>query len=179
MDIWLEWWLPSGFLEDPNAGPATSPGMLIGHRVHSGALNSADMSANVEYQSTVPCRPCLSLSAVPLPKHGSGSSYWGNQLLTNDQGIDFACTPKFLVDTLYQTVNSIVQDPEDPGPAVPEFPHDDLRSTPSLSSTARLPDAQGELFELNLVQPGFGHHFGCRVRWQAEILNFGRAKCGA
>ena len=92
MDIWLEWWLPSGF-GDGGAGPATAAGMVIGHRGHQGALNSADISADVEGTASSPVAPAFPFAPAPLPKPGSGPSYWANQLLTNDQGIDFACNP--------------------------------------------------------------------------------------
>ena len=89
MDIWLEWWLPSGFLGDATSAPAVAAGMEIGHNAHKGALNSADLCDKIDKAPPFP--------PGPLPKTASGSprSYWANQLLTNDQGIDFACNPGF------------------------------------------------------------------------------------
>jgi hypothetical protein len=147
MDIWLEWWLPSGFLEDPNLAPATSAGMLIGHRVHAGALNSADISANIEYQSTDPAAPAFPFPPSVLPKQPSGFSYWGNQLLTNDQGIDFACTPNIWWNHFTSTLNIRVKDPDDPGAAVPGFPHDDYAQYPPYPATREYRIAQGGALE--------------------------------
>ena len=79
MDIWLEWWLPSGYLGGNII--TNNPVMLIGHRsINRGALNREDITPEVP-------------KPAPLPKDPSGPSYWANQLLTNDQGIDFACNP--------------------------------------------------------------------------------------
>jgi hypothetical protein len=147
MDIWLEWWLPSGFLEDANAGPATAPGMLIGHRTHQGALNSADLSENIEYQSSAPAAPAFPFPPSPLPKAGGGPSYWGNQLLINDQGIDFACTPNTWWNHFTSTLNTRVKDPEDPGATVPGFPHDDYAQYPPYPATREYRMAQGGVLE--------------------------------
>ena len=84
MDIWLEWWLPSGYL---GGSPiSANPVVVIGHNsVNRGALNRVDITP----RSGIP---------APLPKDPFAPSYWANQLLTNDQGIDFACNPDVAED---------------------------------------------------------------------------------
>ena len=79
MDIWLEWWLPSGY--QGGSLITGTPVLLIGHRgLNRGALNREDITTDFPL-------------AAPLPKQPAAPSYWANQLLTNDQGIDFACNP--------------------------------------------------------------------------------------
>jgi hypothetical protein len=147
MDIWLEWWLPSGFREDTNAGPAMAPGMLVGHRTHAGALNSADVSSSVDYGPSAPLAPAFPFPPSPLPTAGAGPSYWGNQLLTNDQGIDLACNPNTWWHHFTSTFNTRVKDPEDPGAAVAGFPHDDYAQHPAYPAAREYRIAQGGVLE--------------------------------
>jgi hypothetical protein len=137
MDIWLEWWLPSGF-GDVGAGPARSGGMVIGHAGHQGALNSADICAT-ELDKPPPFR------AAPLPKPDGAPSYWADQLLTDDQGIDFACNPDTWDDPYtYQNITNL-RDPADQGQA--EFPHDDYAWYPPFPPTGDYRLAQGKKIE--------------------------------
>jgi hypothetical protein len=145
MDIWLEWWLPSGFLGDVSAGPATAAGMVIGHRGHQGALNSADISEDVEGTASSPVAPTFPFPPSPLPKPGSGPSYWANQLLTNDQGIDFACNPNTWWNHVTGVFNANVRDPEDQGQT--QFPHDDYAQYPAYPAPREYRLAQGGIFE--------------------------------
>ena len=73
IDIWLEWWLPSGFRGDPSSGAATNAGMMMGHRTHPGALNSADLCVNAEYKTNFPAAPNFPFPPSPLPKAGGDS----------------------------------------------------------------------------------------------------------
>ena len=146
IDVWLEWWLPSGFVGDPSGGAATSPGMLIGHRAHPGAINSADICVNAEVKTNFPAAPDYPFPPSPLPKATLVPSYWGNQLLINNQGIDFACTPSSW-EGWWGVTNSNVRDPEDPGATVPGFPHDDYAQYPPYPATRLYRIAQGGLYE--------------------------------
>jgi hypothetical protein len=137
MDIWLEWWLPSGF-GDVDAGPARSGGMVIGHSGHQGALNSADICA-MGLENPPP------FSAAPLPKPAGGPCYWADQLLTNDQGIDFACNPDTWDNPYtYQNISNL-RDPADQGQA--EFPHDDYAWYPPFPPKGEYRVAQGKKIE--------------------------------
>ena len=166
MDIWLEWWLPSGFLEDPNSGPATSAGMLIGHRAHRRRAKQRRYFRECGISPTVPAAPAFPFRPPPCPNQHRDP-------LTGE--INFS--PMIRESTLLvtqilggipsaRTLQSDVRDPEDQGAAVPGFPHDDLRTIPSVSSTTRVPYCPGRAFRACDLHRGFEHHFGFRAQWQ-------------
>jgi len=107
LNTWLECWLPAAYLGGNNVIPlssTTSDPIVIGNTPsYISALNEIDMG------DAYPTSP------APLPKATSAgsttglNSYWGNQLLTNNQGIDFMENTSSLADpdtglaTLYHT----------------------------------------------------------------------------
>jgi hypothetical protein len=82
--ILQEWWMPANYL---------------------GVLNAGDLCGNTAPDAgttnVVPAAPTYYWPPAPLPKlpdsSGSTNSYWGDQLLANNQGIDFQANP----DTRY------------------------------------------------------------------------------
>jgi len=78
---YIEWWFPSRYSgvslfhqENPNNGTK------MGNFVQGNCLNAQDLS----WQTTNASPPC-----APLPYSDGSLSYWGDNLLRNDQGIDF------------------------------------------------------------------------------------------
>lgn len=102
MDIWQEWWLPASYLGGNNVLPIFGGGEFLGHRNYQGPLNAVDLCQNLD-PSGIPggraTPPGNNFPPAGLPKTNYVSpSYWGNQLLANDQGIDFAANNNYLDD---------------------------------------------------------------------------------
>ena len=90
-DISLEWWLPAGYHGGTKVLPLENSRIVVGHR-YSPGLNAIDMPRFL----TEPSRP--NPFAAPLPRMPDADSsaiycFWANQLLRNNQGIDFAGNP--------------------------------------------------------------------------------------
>jgi hypothetical protein len=86
LDFWLEWWLPASYFGGPTVLTPQESYVFLGHRQAKAILNPIDMPGDfdVEFIAPIPHDP-----TVPNP----GSPYWGNQVLRNDGGIDFAGNP--------------------------------------------------------------------------------------
>jgi hypothetical protein len=84
MDAWLEWWLPAAFRGGTDFGPGTGREILVGHRENF-VLNCADgvRSLDITQYPALPKLPAI------LPSE----SYWSDQLLRNNYGIDFRGNP--------------------------------------------------------------------------------------
>ncbi len=144
MDIWLEWWLPSGF-SDAGEGPARSAGMIIGNRGHQGVLNSADICPDLDRNQPNVDGYHRRDPAANMPKPTGELSYWADNLLSNNQGIDFACNPDTW-DNPYTFKNfANLRDPEDQS-QIP-FPHDDYAQFPPYPAARQYRIAQGKKIE--------------------------------
>jgi hypothetical protein len=113
VDIWIESWLPAAFLGGKTVIPPRGAGRFFGTRLYTGALNASDMYCDLE---TKPFPP-------PVLKTADGSnSYWANQVLDNNQGIDFAAN---LLDDLDpdQTLAARYHDPYARSPGSPPPPN--------------------------------------------------------
>jgi hypothetical protein len=104
LNIFQEWWMPANYLGGSNTTSIPGNGTInIGPGVNRGYLNAGDLTANIgPYAGTNPGSatnfPTYYWPPAPLPKFpadstGSTSSYWGNQLLANNQGLDFQGIP--------------------------------------------------------------------------------------
>jgi hypothetical protein len=87
-DIWLEWWMPTGYFGGRKVLNLQASRYFVGHRKAKSTLNAIDFPRNLEGNEF----------AAPLPRipdaySSSNSAYWANQLLQNNQGIDFAGNP--------------------------------------------------------------------------------------
>jgi hypothetical protein len=87
-DIWLEWWMPAGYFGGNKVLNLQFSRYFVGHRKAKSTLNAIDFPRNLEGDEF----------AAPLPRipdaySSSNSAYWANQLLQNNQGIDFAGNP--------------------------------------------------------------------------------------
>lgn len=93
LNIWTEWWLPSGYLGGNKVVPlylASSAGMGVG--IGTGYPGEAVINLNDEAVH-------WGVEPSPLPETNfTTPSYWGNQLLTNNQGIDFEAHAKIWED---------------------------------------------------------------------------------
>ena len=91
VDIWLEWWLPAGYFGGRNVDLQPFE-LFVGHLGAHSTLNVLDMPR-------APGEPSVANRfAAPLPRVPDGDSpeaysFWANQLLRNNQGIDFAGNP--------------------------------------------------------------------------------------
>ena len=105
MNIFQEYWMPANYLGGSNtlAIPANLGGINMGPGVNRSYLNAGDLTANtvpyagVANPGSATNYPNYYWPPAPLPKlpdsTGSTNSYWGNQLLANNQGIDFQGIP--------------------------------------------------------------------------------------
>ena len=89
-DIWLEWWLPAGYFGGTKVLDYQGSQYFVGHRRAKSVLNVIDFPRNTE-----PLPPRPNQFAAPLPRDPFTPSYtfWANQLLQNNKGIDFAGNP--------------------------------------------------------------------------------------
>jgi hypothetical protein len=86
-DIWLEWWLPAGYFGGRKVLDLQDSEFFVGHRSTQDTLNVIDMPRDL---STEPAAPIPRLPDGDSPE---ADSFWANQLLRNNQGIDFAGNP--------------------------------------------------------------------------------------
>ncbi len=105
VNIFQEWWMPANYLGGSNtmSTVALNGGINIGPGVNRGYLNAGDLTANISPFAGNPNPgsatnfPNYFWPPAPLPKlpdsAGSTSNYWGNQLLANNQGLDFQGIP--------------------------------------------------------------------------------------
>ena len=90
LDIWFESWLPAAYLGGNNVIPPELTGWVfpitMGTSYYGNpSLNVADEAATLGQAPQLPSP----LPKASLDSAGNINSYWGNQLLTNNQGIDF------------------------------------------------------------------------------------------
>ena len=93
LDFWLEWWLPASYFGGNNVIPPQASLFFIGQRHAKSVLNVIDMPRNFagpEFHAPLP---------AASPADPNASPFWGNQLLRNDQGIDFAGNPSYRGNT--------------------------------------------------------------------------------
>jgi hypothetical protein len=93
LDFWLEWWLPASYFGGNNVIPPQASFFFIGQRHAKSVLNVIDMPRNFagpEFHAPLP---------AASPADPNASPFWGNQLLRNDQGIDFAGNPSYRGNT--------------------------------------------------------------------------------
>ena len=85
-DFWLEWWLPASYFGGPTVQTPQFSRFYLGHRHAKSVLNPIDLPRNFSgpFFAPLPHDPAV------LP---ANSPYWANQVLRNDQGIDFAGNP--------------------------------------------------------------------------------------
>ncbi len=101
VDVWIEKWLPAAYLGGETVLAPQGTGRFFGPRLYYGALNASDMFPDI---SGFP------LPAPILKKADGTDSYWANQLLRNNQGIDFAANP-FNLDDPDQGLAALWHDP--------------------------------------------------------------------
>ena len=88
MDFWLEWWLPAGYFGGKKVLPLQASRFFMGHRMAPSSLNVMDLPRS--FKDWVPEQFAAVLPKDPnVPTY----SYWADQLLENNQGIDFAGNP--------------------------------------------------------------------------------------
>ena len=85
VDLWIEMWLPAAYRGGDNVIPPQGARRFFGTRHNVGALNSSDMQRDVG--AGFPYRSAI------LKKANGTKSFWANQILTSDQGIDFNGNP--------------------------------------------------------------------------------------
>ena len=98
MDIWQEWWLPANYLGGKNDITITSTwgSIPIGEQYNIRALNMSDLFQASNQTPTPGASLPTTNSSDPVYPVG----YWGNQLLMNNQGIDFQCNPNYSIGTV-------------------------------------------------------------------------------
>jgi hypothetical protein len=96
LDFWLEWWLPANYFGGPTVIPLQFSTFFVGQRHAKSVLNVIDMPRDFEGVSAFgvngPFHAPLPPDSVPST---NASPFWGNQLLRNTEGIDFAGNPSF------------------------------------------------------------------------------------
>src|SRR6478735_2595936 len=86
MDVWVECWLPAAYMGGKEVIPPQGARRSFGTRFNGGALNCSDL----ERSDGGP----FPFKAAVLKKPDGNKSFWANQILTNDQGMDFQGNPK-------------------------------------------------------------------------------------
>ena len=86
MDVWVECWLPAAYMGGKEVIPPQGARRSFGTRFNGGALNCSDL----ERSDGGP----FPFKAAVLKKPDGSNSFWANQILTNDQGMDFQGNPK-------------------------------------------------------------------------------------
>jgi hypothetical protein len=108
INSWMEWWLPAhyrGLSLYNKTFNKSAEGLRLGAGTHwSGYLNIFDKGYSEFLNTGTHSAPQLwtagGVQAWPsnIPKQDGTYSYWGNQLLTNDKGIDFIGNPEIYPD---------------------------------------------------------------------------------
>ena len=81
LDLWVEMWLPAAYRGGDNVIPLQGATRYFGTHHNKGALNCSDLQRDDD--TGFPFR------SATLRQANGTKSYWGNQVLTSDQGIDF------------------------------------------------------------------------------------------
>ena len=89
LNAWLEWWLPAAFRGGSTLVPGTGSQITVGHG-YNNSLNCADGLPSYELSSGS-AHPRI--PAVLPRQDGSLTSYWSDQLLRNDKGVDWRGNP--------------------------------------------------------------------------------------
>ena len=90
-DFWLEWWVPASYFGGETV-PLKFSRFFLGHRDAKSVLNAGDFPRDVR-EKTGANRFAAPLPRVPDADSPETFCYWANQLLWNNQGIDFAGNP--------------------------------------------------------------------------------------
>ncbi|HEY5743079.1 MAG TPA: hypothetical protein VIS99_11110, partial [Terrimicrobiaceae bacterium] len=100
MDIWLEWWIPGAYRGGNPVLPINGAAKIFqGNRGFPGVVNEKDLCASLDLTGGVPNPPAYEYLAAALPRDDNiTKNYWGNQMLRNNQGIDFAANPTVRYD---------------------------------------------------------------------------------
>jgi Tfp pilus assembly protein PilX len=114
-DIWVESWLPAAYMGGKEVIAPQGLGRIFGTAIESGALNCSDMQRDG------------SKPAALRKANGIDPSYWANQILTTDKGIDFNANPP---------------DRDDPDPPLAALFHDPFALRKNADGT-RSPPYQG------------------------------------
>lgn len=96
-DIWLEWWMPTGYFGGKKSLDLKASRYFVGHRKAKSTLNVIDFPRNLEGNEF----------NAPLPRVADTNSsaiyaYWANQLLRSYQGLDFAGNPSVVEGSVTQ-----------------------------------------------------------------------------
>ncbi len=87
-DIWLEWWLPAGYFGGREVlSNLQDSEFFVGHRGAQSTLNVIDMPRDLSNDPRAP------LPREPDANSPETDGFWADQLLKNNQGIDFAGNP--------------------------------------------------------------------------------------
>ena len=86
VDVWVECWLPAAYQGGREVIPPQGARRSFGTRFNGGALNCSDLQR--ADGSPFPFK------SAQLKKADGTKSFWANQILTSDQGIDFQANPK-------------------------------------------------------------------------------------
>jgi hypothetical protein len=94
MDAWLEWWLPAAYRGGIDFGPGTGRDITVGHWLNA-ILNLADgvPSLNIGTHTNLPNIPAILPNSSMIL-----ASFWSDQLLRNNYGIDFRGNPSDRAD---------------------------------------------------------------------------------
>jgi hypothetical protein len=119
VDIWLEWWIPGAYRGGEPVLKVNGAAMIFnGHRGFKGVLNEKDHCTSFDHGEPVAAPPNYNYLAAPLPRTDNVTrNYWADQMLHNNQGIDFAANPTNRYDP-DQLRAAIFHDPwaKDPNP---------------------------------------------------------------
>ena len=91
-DIWLEWWQPAGYFGGPKEIALDFSRYFVGTRAAKSILNVIDYPRNAG-EPTAANRSAAPLPRVPDTNSSEIYAFWADQLLRNNQGIDFAGNP--------------------------------------------------------------------------------------
>ena len=91
-DFWLEWWLPAGYFGGPKEIALEWSRYFVGTRAAKSILNVIDYPRNAG-EPTAANRSAAPLPRLPDTNSSEIYAFWANQLLRNNQGIDFAGNP--------------------------------------------------------------------------------------
>ncbi len=92
LDLWVEWWLPAAFRGSTQSGAQNAEKILMGTLGFQHVVNYADVPNDLGWYGTPGSLP------PPAPEYWYPSAllggYWSDQLLRNNQGIDFSGSPE-------------------------------------------------------------------------------------
>jgi hypothetical protein len=173
LDIWVEWWLPAAFRGSTQSGAQNAKHIHLGTRGFQNALNCIDVPEDLEWHgppgSQPPGPPAYWYPPALLPRSdGTLTAYWSDQLLRNNQGIDFSGSPPNRHDPdqtramayhdPYARANPV--DTNGPWMGTGSLPNDlssPFEMLPMTSTDAWLPG------QIRCVQNQYGGHNGLRM----------------